>query len=424
VTTPVLAVLLGGRRIGEVRAGRGGRVELTYDDTYRSDPDAVVLSLSLPLVARAHRGPAVEAFLWGLLPDNDRILEGWGRRFHVSARSALAVLAHVGEECPGAVQLVAPHRANEFERAGEGAIEWLDVSDVAARLRGLRADPAAWRSESDAGQLSLAGAQPKTALLFQNGRWGVPSGRTPTTHILKPPLMDLEGLAENEHACLCLARELGLSAARSEVKWFEDELAIIVERFDRVRMNDDRILRVHQEDLCQALGIHPANKYENNGGPGAATIVRLLRDHSARPEVDVDRFVGALIMSWLIGATDAHGKNYALLHGAQRRVRLAPLYDVASILPYGVYNPQKTKLAMRIGGKYRLHDIGLPAWKKTASELAISDDDLIDRIRQLTRDVVPAFDAVRQRLRSEGLHHGVLDRMAKAIEARTKAARP
>jgi serine/threonine-protein kinase HipA len=418
VKARALTVLLGAQRAGSVEPGRNGRPTFTYDDGYRSDPNAVALSLSLPLAAREHKSREVEAFLWGLLPDNDRVLEGWGRRFHVSPRSVVGLLAEVGEDCPGAVQLVRPERVDRYQGAGRDPIQWIDASEIAARLRSMRHDPSAWRSEEDSGQFSLAGAQPKTALLVRDRRWGVPSGREPTTHILKPPLMDLEGHAENEHACLALARELGLPAARSEIRWFEDEVAIVVERFDRAPAARGRIVRVHQEDCCQALAVHPLRKYENDGGPGAAAIASLLRDHSTQPTQDIDTFVGALILSWLIGATDAHAKNYALLHAPQSRVRLAPLYDVASILPYDRFDPRKVKLAMNIGGTYRLRDIAVAQWRKLASRVGLSERDMVDRVRTMARDVGPAFDRVHERLRADGLSHDVLGRLSAAIAAR------
>src|SRR5208282_2743710 len=148
-----------------------------------------------------------------------------------------------------------------------GKLAWLSEDEIAERLRALRADHSAWRAATDTGQFSLAGAQPKTALMFQNGRWGVPSGRTPTTHILKPPTGEWDGHAENEHFCLLLARRLGLVVPNSSVLHFGDEVAIVIERYDRVR-HEDKWLRVHQEDMCQASGTHPVHKYENEGGPG------------------------------------------------------------------------------------------------------------------------------------------------------------
>jgi len=291
----------------------------------------------MPLAAREHRRAVVEAFLWGLLPDNEQVLARWAAKFQVSARNVFALISHVGEDCAGAIQFVSPDRLETIRSGKEDKVEWLDEHDIAQRLQTLRADHAAWRLPRDTGQFSLAGAQPKTALLLQKGRWCIPSGRLPTTHILKPPTGHFDGHAENEHICLMLARSLGLPAAQSRVMRFGDEIAIVIERYDRQRKGND-IVRVHQEDVCQALGIMPTKKYQNEGGPGPASIVDLLHTYSTDREEDVGTFIAALGFNWLIAGIDAHAKNYSLLLSGPQ-VRLAPLYDVASILPYDEFDP-------------------------------------------------------------------------------------
>lgn len=420
MTAKSLVVLIGGKRAGELRSVSGGKLTFTYDDAYVT-PDAMEISRSMPLSAKEHRDTKlVEAFFWGLLPDSEAILDRWAHRFGVSSRSLLGLLSHTGEECAGAVQVIKQERMDVASSSGPEEIEWLDESDVAHRLRALRADPAAWRTDEDTGQLSLAGAQPKTALFCRDGRWGLPSGRTPTTHILKPPIGDLDGHAENEHACLSLARELGIPAAHSEVRWFEDQVTIVVERFDRIE-GGGRIIRLHQEDLCQALGVHPRLKYESDGGPGALGAVELLRSNSPQAHVDIDTFVGALIMSYLIGATDAHAKNYALLHTDTDRVRLAPLYDVGSILPYDRFDPRRAKLAMKVGGKYRLRDIGEAEWRKLAKELRLDEGTVLDRVHAMKKDIVARYQSVRGDLRKQGLTHPVLDKLGEKLEEHVRS---
>jgi serine/threonine-protein kinase HipA len=310
---------------------------------------------------------------------------------------------------------------------------------VAARLRDLRADPSAWRKAGDAGQFSLAGAQPKIALLFDGQRWGVPSGRTPTTHILKPPSGELAGHAENEHLCLALARALGLPAARSEVQRFEDETAIVVERYDRMSASG-AVRRVHQEDFCQALGVHPSKKYQNEGGPGPLKIVELLQanvrgeppndainmlavNETATPFVvtDMETFLGALIFNWLIGGTDAHAKNYSLLIGAGGSVRLAPLYDLASILAYPqVIDPHKAKLAMKVGDEYRLSKVGFSEWRKLAAEIRIDAGALVDRARRMARELPDCVSAEAAKMRAAGLVHPIIGALADILSERAR----
>jgi len=203
-----LLCLLDGREVGRVRRSRG-RLTFAYSRTWRDTDGAYPVSLSMPLVAEEHPHSAIEPFLWGLLPDNEVVLRHWASTFHVSPSSVFGLIAHVGEDCAGAVQFMTAERLEEMRTETAPQIEWLTEAQVAMRLRALRVDAAAVREPHDLGQFSLAGAQPKTAFLFDGQRWGVPAGRTPTTHILKPTTAEFDGHAENEHVCLSLARALG-----------------------------------------------------------------------------------------------------------------------------------------------------------------------------------------------------------------------
>jgi serine/threonine-protein kinase HipA len=413
-----LIVLLNGRTAGIVTRGRNGRFRFAYDDEWRTAEGAYPLSLSMPLTATEHSHRCIEAFLWGLLPDNAQVLDRWARRFQVSARNPFALMSHVGEDCAGAVQFIRPDRLNAIRGRGGADIEWLKEADIAQRLRTLRVDHAAWRSPGDTGQFSLAGAQPKTALLLVNGRWGVPSGRIPTTHILKPPTGEFDGHAENEHVCLRLASGLGLIAANSAVMHFRDEVAIVIERYDRQRTHG-HILRVHQEDLCQALAILPTSKYENEGGPGVKAAVELIRTVSTSAHADVQGFLDAIAFNWIIGGTDAHAKNYSLLIGAEGHARLAPLYDVASILPYD-FDFQRIRFAMKIGGKYRLRDIGLRQWHNLAGELRMDRDKITARIRDLAVNLLDLLPAIAKDAKKDGLDHPLIKKLAGKLEARAR----
>ncbi len=417
--TTELVALLGGREVGRVQRDKRGRLSFTYDDRWRNASVAYPLSVSMPLAAAEHGHAIIDAFLWGLLPDNEAILSRWGRKFQVSARNAFALVSHVGEDCAGAVQFLRPERVEACLGAAAEPVEWLDEHAVAERLQLLRADHSAWRMPRDAGQFSLTGAQPKTALLLEEGRWGVPSGRTPTTHILKPPTGEFDGHAENEHFCLVLARRLGLPTASSSVMHFWNETAIVIERYDR-RRTQHGLVRVHQEDICQALGVPPTRKYENEGGPGVGAIVELLRTYSGEREEDVSTFVDALALSWLIAGTDAHAKNYSLLIGAAGRVRLAPLYDLASALPYDDMDLQKLKLAMRIGRDYRLRDIAGREWRRLAGDVRLDADALLDRVNDIAERIPDESAAVRDEMLSQGLHHTGIGRLADRMAARAE----
>ncbi len=405
-----LFVLLSNRVVGRVIQEDRGKLSFTYDEAWRDIRGSYPLSLSMPLAALEHRHNEISAYIWGLLPDNERVLDRWAKKFQVSARNPFALIANVGEDCAGAVQFVRPERLDAVIDSEGGDIAWLEEAEIAARIRQLREDQSAWRLPADTGQFSLAGAQPKTALLLQNGQWGVPSGRAPTTHILKPPSADFDGHAENEHFCLAVARALGLPVATSTVMRFEDEVVFVVDRYDR-QATEGGVIRIHQEDMCQALGVPPTHKYENEGGPGVAQIVSLLRENSGAPGEDVQVFVDAVALNWLIGGTDAHAKNYSILIGAAGRVRLAPFYDVASILPYKGFDPMRAKLAMKLGGKYRLRDISARDWEKLADELGLKQNAVSERVLAMAEALPAAADGVRRQMRETGMTHGIVDRL-------------
>ena len=382
-----LAVILGDSVAGTLTRLTGGRLRFEYADDYGA---GTPLSLSMPVQVRSHPHGVVAPWLWGLLPDNEAVLRRWARQFHASAASPFSMLSTpVGEDCAGAVRFAKPEEVDRV-LARAGAVAWLDEHGVAARLRDLQEDATAWLGRTFTGQFSLAGAQAKTALLRSGERWGVPSGSTPTTHILKPAVAGLDDHDLNEHLCLDAARRAGLTAARTTVSRFDDETAVVVTRYDRVERGSS-IVRVHQEDLCQALSVPPDRKYENEGGPGVERVVSLLRDAMPARESEraVRRFADALIWNWLIAGTDAHAKNYSLLL-AGPRARLAPLYDVASALPYDTHE-RRLRFAMKLGGDYRVVSYGNP-WSRVARELGLDAAALDTRVRHLTGS---APDALR-----------------------------
>ncbi|MGA8232044.1 MAG: type II toxin-antitoxin system HipA family toxin [Candidatus Acidiferrales bacterium] len=420
--TKELVAIIESREMGRVAQDKAGKLSFTYNEEWRNAADAYPLSISMPLALSEHGNAKIDPFLWGLLPDNASVLDQWGRRFHVSPRNAFGLIANVGEDCPGAVQFVRPERLDAILGQAPSDIEWLDDAAIAERLRALRIDPSAWRIPRDTGQFSLAGAQPKTAFLLDNGRWGVPSGRVPTTHILKPPTGEFAGHAENEHFCLELARSLGLPVAHSRIMRFQDEIAIVIERYDRIHTVAG-LRRVHQEDMCQALAIPPTRKYQNEGGPGISDIVELLKTYSTSPEEDVRTFLDSIAYNWLIAGTDAHAKNYALLIAAEGRVRLAPLYDVASILPYPDINIHKVTFSMKLGGEYRLRNISLHHWKKLAEELRLDPDTLKQRVDNFATLLGDRLSDVKRRMTDEGLTHPIIASLADALTARWVSCR-
>ena len=393
---------------GTITHKPGGNYRFDYDPAYRQGPQRIPLSQSLPLTLGRHGMRPIANWMWGLLPDNDITLDHWARRFQVSARNPFALLSAMGEDCPGAVQLT----PSGTDIISGGDVTWISKANLARRITELLKDPGAGRLSDDRGQFSLAGAQAKTALLRDGARWGVPRGRMPTTHILKPESPRFPGLAANEHFCLELARSSGLPAARSEVLHIGKANVFVSERYDRYRQRGSKeILRLHQEDCCQALGVAPRKKYQSDGGPGIPEIMELLR-FSKAPNIDRDRFMRAQAFNYVIAGTDAHAKNYAILYEPSGAYRLMPLYDVISFLPYHT-RPSQLKLAMTVGGRRQTDEIKPHHWERTAERCGFP----AARMLQMVRDLVETLPDLARTVCKDSIAAGVEKTFVKKLAA-------
>jgi serine/threonine-protein kinase HipA len=372
-------VFLHGKHVADVEQTPGGQHRLAY----LPDPGATPLSLSMPFARRNHPPRAVEPFLEGLLPDREEARAAIAQEFGASPRNPFALLAGMGLDCAGAVQFT-PLDQSDAALGRPGNLVPVDERRIGARLRALRADPAAsWSAPAE--RWSLAGAQAKFALRrLPAGSWAEATGSEPTTHILKPGIGEFRLQALNEHVCLDAARRAGLDAARTEYAEFDGEPAIIVTRYDRHTIGD-RLRRLHQEDLCQALSVRPANKYESGGGPTAVRVAALLgaAGTAADRRENPIAFIRHLALNYLIGAPDAHAKNYSVLL-AGRSARLAPLYDVASGLPYdtGEHTGLATS-AMAIGGEQRFGRVQARHWGAFAEAADLDPQAVVGEVRDL-----------------------------------------
>lgn len=389
---PTLDVWMNGLRVGEWTTSRSGTSVFRYAQAWATAPGARAVSLSLPLTAdREIRGGVVDNYFDNLLPDNPDIRRRIRDRFHLRSSDAFDLLAAIGRDCVGAVQLLPP---------GETDIAWqridatpLSDTDVARILRNVTAPaPLGPRgAEEDEFRISIAGAQEKTALLQMGGTWHRPNGATPTTHILKLPLGvignfrgDFSHSVENEWLCSRLLGEWGLPVASTRIAKFGDQKALVVQRFDRRWIGTEGgavnargfvpprgawIARLPQEDFCQATGRPSSRRYENEGGPSPEEILTLLRA-SARAEIDRAHFVLSQLAFWLLAATDGHGKNFSIHLHAGGEFEMTPLYDVLSAWPVigrgaNQLPIQDAKLAMAVAGKrrhYRLQEIHARHW--------------------------------------------------------------
>jgi serine/threonine-protein kinase HipA len=416
-----LRVLIDGDGIGTATQDDKGRFEFTYDDAYRKCASAIPLSISMPLARAVHDDKSIRPFMWGLLPENDDTLDNWGRRFGVSPRNPFALLTNVGEDLQGAIQMVPPEKLPELKKR-EGAT-LLSRETLAQRFDELMRDPGAVQFTQGGGQFSLAGAQRKKALYLVKGKWYEPRGRTPSTHILKPPIPGLAGQVENEMFCVRLAPRVGLPAPPCWTERFGDLSVVVIERYDRMRLKGRKVLpidaaggevhRVHQEDTCQALKVDPRNKYQSEGGPGIRAILELLSG-SGRPSEDRDRFMRACAFNFIIRGTDAHGKNFGLLLSGGGRYRLAPLYDIASWLPYSE-NDRRDRLAMSVDRQYHFDRIMPYHWEAEARKSGYDPQRALAHIRDLLARVPDETKRLLAECEDEGSATDDLRRLALLI---------
>ena len=390
-----LDVFWNGIRIATWTLGSRVPMELVYDPAWTESEDARPLSLSLPinLDGAPLRGPAVEAYFDNLLPDSESIRRRVQARFRTASTSAFDLLAAIGRDCVGAVQLLPEGETPTGVRRVD--VEPLTEAAIERHLLATTAPPAPGDEDDDAFRISVAGAQEKTAFTLHEGRFGRPRGSTPTTHLFKLPLgvvgarqVDLSTSLESEWLCAEILRRLGVPMAAYELRRFGSTKALVVERFDRRLEREGRFwLRLPQEDFCQATGTPSASKYESEGGPGLLAIARILRGAES-PETDLGTLLRAQLAFWLLGAPDGHAKNFSIHLLARGRYRLTPLYDVISAWPVvgGRANQipeQKLRLAMAMCGKtkhYRVHDIARRHFNETAQRCGYGRDmnDVID----------------------------------------------
>lgn len=409
-----LIAYLDGVRIGDIDQSRQGSLTFRYDAAYLDLADPTPLSLSLPLRSGPHPNRPVRSFLEGLLPDNQAVRERWGSTYGVSPNNPFALLRHVGRDAAGAVQILPATELSTDAQQQSEDIEWLTDDDFLRLVRELADHRRDWNPGRYAGRWSLAGAQSKAALYRSEvtGRWGIPKDSTPTTHIVKPAIAGLDDHHINEVLCQRTAAALGLSSARTELIDLEDLRAIVSIRYDRHRDRTGRLHRLHQEDLCQALSVHPSQKYQADGGPGVGEIADLLAKLDPEDRrLSTRRFFDGLVFNVLIGGTDAHAKNYSLLLRG-RRAQLAPLYDLASAVDYFTDRPMES--SMKIGEHRIMRSISSRDWVKTGRRLGLDADESMSRLTRI-RDGLPealgaATDSVPAGARERAA--GLADRIA------------
>jgi serine/threonine-protein kinase HipA len=404
-----LNLWMNGLQVGHWEATRGGE-RLVYDNDWIGDPQGRPLSLSLPFTPgnQPYRGQIVADYFDNLLPDSEPIRRRIATRYKTGSTAPFPLLTALGRDCVGALQMLPPDEAPTDLASINGRA--LSESEIAQLLRGTTSTSAPGQNDLlDDLRLSIAGAQEKTALLRHRNRWLLPEGSTPTTHIFKLPLglvgnmrADMRTSVENEWLCSQIVAAYGLPVARCEIARFDDQKVLIVERFDRRPSSDATwIVRLPQEDMCQATGTSALHKYESDGGPGIESIMEVLSG-SERATTDRRNFFITQIIFWLLAATDGHAKNFSIAHLPGSRYEATPLYDVLSAHPIigagaGRVAAQKVKLAMAVRGKnvhYLFNQIQRRHWIAQGQRVGFSPADIDAMIDALTARTETVIDEV------------------------------
>jgi serine/threonine-protein kinase HipA len=400
-----LNVYLNGRLVGKLQRESSGAIDFKYEQSWLNWGNAFPVSVSLPLREDRYIGAPVVAVFDNLLPDNASIRRRLAERTGAAGYDAYNLLAAVGRDCVGALQFL----PEGIEPGPAGTIDARALSDteIADILAHLDRNPLGIGDDQDF-RISIAGAQEKTALLYWKDAWYLPHGTTATTHILKPQIgqlpngIDLTNSVENEYLCLKIVEALGVPVANAEIIDFAGKRVLVVERFDRQWTRDYRLLRLPQEDCCQALSIPPSRKYESEGGPGIQDIAALLKGSDA-PEADQRILLKAQIIFWTLGATDGHAKNFSIRLAPGGRFRLTPLYDVISTQPsFDAKQIRKNqmKLAMSVGTKrhYVVDTIAPRHFEQTAELCGLSPQTTKALIEELLDAGNSKIDGTLQQL--------------------------
>lgn len=402
-----LEVWLFSNRVGTLALVEG-RLNFCYAPVWLSLPNAVALSTSLPLQAEPFDDHKTRPFFAGLLPEGQmrRLI---AQQFQVSGQNDFALLDHIGGECAGAVTFLEPGQILPVPNQGED-VQWLSDEEVVAILDELPRRP--MLAGKDGLRLSLAGAQDKLPVVFDGYRIGLPRNGMPSSHILKPAIHTVEDSVINEGFCMALAETMQLKPAKSKIHAVLNRPFLLVERYDRVADAQGHRRRLHQEDFCQALGVVPEMKYQNEGGPDLAQCFDLVRRVTRPSAPQVLRLFDYVVFNALIGNHDAHAKNFSLLYAGKTPV-LAPFYDTLSTAVYPTLTP---RMAMKIGSKYKFSEVQVRHWDQFSEGAGLARAQAKKRILELAKLLPPTARKLQSDPGCGFVGNAVVERIIALIE--------
>lgn len=413
--TDRLQVRFGAQLVGQLDPGKHGRLDFTYDASWLANSHAFQVSLSLPLRAEPYADGRGHTFFSNLLPEG-AVREAVCNRLGISTDNDVALLRAIGGECAGALSVVAAD--DDPPPTGRARYDALDKRRLQSLVSGDRVIPLLAGGPST--RLSLAGAQDKVPVAVLDGRIHLPIGGAPSTHILKLPHLLYAHIPVNEAFVTLLAARLGLDVVTAELFTQTVPPSLLVERYDRVRVDDPwPAVRLHQEDLCQALGLPPTRKYEQEGGPTLAAAIDLVRTHVRQPVIDVLRIIDWQAFNVCAGNSDGHGKNLSILYRT-REGTLAPFYDLLSTRHY----PKLDRaLAMGVGGRRDPDKLGRAQWEALATELELGPRAVLERVESVAERCADLVTTCAAELRERHGAQSVLQSLPAEIVKRARRLR-
>lgn len=400
-------------KAGQLIQKEDGRLSFLYEAGFSKD---MILSIDMPVRREAYGHKECHAFFGGLLPEEDERRK-LAEALQISERNDFKILEIIGRECAGAVSIFPEGESPEFSGENHLIGDATPAQKISRERLGDILEKLRTRSAFvfDDLRFSLAGAQKKIALTMIDDEFFFPDKTHLSTHIFKPPHDRFQYTVENEFFCMKLAKNVGLSVGNVKLVQIKQGYNVLcVERYDRARLHEVgegrnlskiTLIRMHQEDFCQALGIWPENKYQNEDGPGLGDAFDVLQRVSKIPSQDRQKLLDTVMFNYLIGNNDAHGKNFSLLLGHKMMgniIKLAPAYDLICTEIY-VDDPEyKSKMAMSIGGKYNPYEVHERHWEKFSHECGLTPSYVFKRLLEMAKRIAAAFQPLCEDLKKEG----------------------
>ena len=402
----ILSVRLNGKPVGQLEQTKEGKLKFQYEDGARQ------ISLSMPVEGKRFGNMPCEKYFGGLLPESEEVKKAIGKNFGANPKSTFSLLRAIGHDCAGAISFHDPEDPVVQDALLETKMKPLSEAKLEKHIKELPLKPLFMGVEGL--RLSLAGVQEKAAVCVLDDKIAIPLEGTPTTHILKPSMSKYSGTVQNEYLCLRTATRLGLPVPGVKMGRAGKEDYLLVERFDRKFDEGKRIIRLHQEDFCQALGFR--EKYQRLGGPGFKDCFELLMK-TRIPVIDRDLLMRGAVFNYLVGNNDAHGKNFAILYDVDGNSRLAPFYD---ILCTQAYDELTNDLCMKLGEHYDFKDIKESDWQALCKTAGFSFPGLKKIISSLAEQIVGAVEEERNLLRKTEFDNPVLDKIVARVQQNAK----